>query len=68
MASSSNVARRSQVERRIFQVIGPREMPAKALAARAGISLGQRLYKALNLLSEAGVVVRGRRGWRLAEV
>jgi hypothetical protein len=64
----STVARHSAIERRSVQVIGPRPLPAKALAARTGDRLGQRFYRALTLLAQAGVVERGRRGWSLAEV
>jgi hypothetical protein len=47
---------------------GAAGLPAKALAARTGDTLGQRFYRALTLLAQAGVVERGKRGWRLAEV
>jgi hypothetical protein len=58
----------SPIERRIVQVIGPRPLPAKALAARTGDTLGQGFYRALTLLAQAGVVERVKRGWKLAEV
>ena len=61
-------SRHSPVERRIVQVIGPRPLPAKALAARTGDTLGQRFYRALTLLAQAGVLEHNRKGWKLAEV
>jgi hypothetical protein len=51
-----STAGHSPIERRIVQVIGPRPLPAKALAARTGDTLGQRFYRALTLLAQAGVV------------
>jgi hypothetical protein len=61
-------SRHSPVERRIVQVIGPRPLPAKALAARTGDTLGQHFYRALTLLAQAGVVEHNRKGWKLSEV
>ena len=61
-------SRHSPVERRIVQVIGPRPLPAKALAARTGDTLGQRFYRALTLLAQAGVLEHNHKGWKLAEV
>jgi hypothetical protein len=61
-------SRHSPIERRIVQVIGPRPLPAKAIAARTGDRLGQRFYRALMLLAQAGVVENSRKGWKLAEV
>jgi hypothetical protein len=66
--TNSVVARHSPIERRIVQVIGPRPLPAKALAARTGDTLGQRFYRALTLLAQAGVLEHNRKGWKLAEV
>ena len=64
----SGVARHSPIERRIVQVIGPRPLPAKALAARTGDTLGQRFYRALTLLAQAGVLERNLKGWKLAKI
>ena len=66
-AESSGAARRS-LERKIFQVISYQERPARTLAQQAGFRLGQHFYRALWDLRACGLVVRGRRGWRLAEV
>jgi hypothetical protein len=41
--ASPATSRHTPIERRIVQVIGPRPLPAKALAARTGDTLGQRV-------------------------
>jgi hypothetical protein len=63
-----NVGPRSQVERRLFRVITWQEQPARQLAAQAGYKLGQHFYKALWALAAAGVVEKGKHGWRLSDV
>jgi hypothetical protein len=56
------------MERRIVRVIGPRPLPVKALASRAGCTACQRFRRALMLLAQAGVVERVRYGWRLVHL
>jgi hypothetical protein len=62
------VGKRSGLERRIFQVTTWQEQPAKKLAARTGDVLGQRFYVALRALCAAGVLIQGRRGYRLSDL
>jgi hypothetical protein len=68
VAEPGSVAQRSQIERRICQVISDREMPAKKLAHLIGCVPGQHVYKALYLLAQAGVVEHTVKGWKLCAV
>jgi hypothetical protein len=52
----------------LIGVLNGKEQPVKKLAALIGRTPGQHVRKALWLLRDAGVVERGRRGWKLAEV
>jgi hypothetical protein len=56
------------IERAILGVLRNQPMPVRELKARTGCRSWQNLRRALTLLRDAGVVERGKRGWRLARV
>jgi len=67
-AEPSSVSQKSLIELRLIGVLSWEERPMKKLAHLAGYTVGQHIHRALWLLRDAGVVIKGRRGWRLAEV
>jgi hypothetical protein len=67
-AQPAAAPRRTALEVRLLAVLSWREQPIEELAALIGQAPGQRVSKVLWALRDAGVALRGERGWRLAQL
>ena len=61
-------ARPPLLEALIMQTITPTPCTAHELAAQLGRQAGQRFFRALSNLREAGCICRGKLGWRLVNL